>query len=141
MMTKQEEIEKASEIVKNAFGRRPDFPSGKDYVDGVRGHKQVEGVSGHKQEEIQRYFEDILSKAWRLGRDGQGIDVTEEANQVRVHLTKWGVVLKVERELPKTYFANRKKMPWITDYDVEVCAQQDMLKAGYAAIEPLIEGG
>lgn len=33
-----------------------------------------------------------------------------------------------DQSLPATYFANRKKMPWITDYDVEVCAQQDMLK-------------
>ena len=32
------EIDKASEIVRNAAGRRPDFPSGKDYVDEVRGH-------------------------------------------------------------------------------------------------------
>ena len=30
--------EKASGIVKRGFGSRPDFPSGKDYVDEVRGH-------------------------------------------------------------------------------------------------------
>ena len=33
-MTKEE----ASEIVKGAFGSRPDLPSGKDFVDEVRGH-------------------------------------------------------------------------------------------------------
>ena len=34
--------EEASEIVKNAFGRRPDLQDGKDYVDEVRGHEQNE---------------------------------------------------------------------------------------------------
>ena len=29
-------LEEASEIVKNAFGRRPDLPSGKDFVDEIR---------------------------------------------------------------------------------------------------------
>ena len=58
---------------------------------------------------------------------------------ILTYLHARGVVLKVERELPPTYFANRKKMPWITDHDVEICAQQDMIKAGFTAVEPLIE--
>ena len=40
-MTEQDR-EEASEIVKNAFGRRPDLQDGKDYVDEVRGHEQNE---------------------------------------------------------------------------------------------------
>lgn len=48
-----------------------------------------------KQEWIQKYLEDILADAWRKGGHKQGIDVTEEANKARFHLTKWGVVIKV----------------------------------------------
>ena len=36
--------EEASEIVKGAFGSRPDFPSGKEYVDELRGHDIREGL-------------------------------------------------------------------------------------------------
>ena len=43
-------------------------------------------------------------------------------------------IVDEKAELPKTYFAGRKKMPWITDYDVEVCAQQDMLKDGFKKV-------
>ena len=39
IIRKAVEAEEASEIVRGAFGRRPDLPSGKDYVDEVRGHK------------------------------------------------------------------------------------------------------
>ncbi len=37
----QEEVSEASEIVRKAVGRRPDFPSGKDYVGQVRGHINI----------------------------------------------------------------------------------------------------
>ena len=40
-MTEQDR-EEASEIVKNAFGRRPGLQDGEDYVDEVRGHEQNE---------------------------------------------------------------------------------------------------
>ncbi len=49
-----------------------------------------------KQEYVQRYLEDILGDAWRKGGHKQGIDVTEEADKARLHLTKWGVVIKVK---------------------------------------------
>ena len=39
-----------------------------------------------------------------------------------------GLVIWEEKELPPMYFTNRKKMPWITDHDVEFGAQQEMLK-------------
>ena len=44
------------------------------------------------------------------------------------------VKLADDQSLPPTYFANRKKMPWISDYDVEICAQADMLKAGWRKV-------
>ncbi len=34
-------------------------------------------------------------------------------------------------ELPQTYFDNRKKMPWVTDYDVEKDTQRNMIKNGF----------
>ena len=40
-------------------------------------------------------------------------------------------ILDKDQSLPETYFANRKKMPWISDYNVEICAQQDMLSAHF----------
>jgi len=49
-----------------------------------------------KQEWVQKYLEDILDDAWGKGKDGLGIDLTEEANQARLHLTKWGVGIKGE---------------------------------------------
>lgn len=52
-----------------------------------------------KQEWVQRYLEDILNVAWKKGINKEGIDLTEEANKARAHLTKWGVVIKVD-ELP-----------------------------------------
>ena len=67
-MTKPEEVRGASEIVKKAFGRRPDFPSGKEYVDEVRGH-----IS--KQEEIREVIDGVATgeikptKALRLLSD------------------------------------------------------------------------
>ncbi len=51
-----------------------------------------EGMS--KQDYVQKYLEDILADAWRKGGHKQGIDVTEEADKARLHLTKWGVVIK-----------------------------------------------
>lgn len=35
-------LDEASEVVKCAAGRRPDFPDGKDYVDAVRFHDMPE---------------------------------------------------------------------------------------------------
>lgn len=49
-----------------------------------------------KQEWVQKYLEDILSDAWRKGGRKEGIDVTEEADKARLHLAKWGVVIRVE---------------------------------------------
>lgn len=51
-MDKKMSREEASEIVKNAFGRRPDFPSGKEYVDEVRGHD----IDMDDQEKIAEYI-------------------------------------------------------------------------------------
>jgi len=84
----QEGIEKASEIVKNAFGRRPDFPSGKDYVDEVRGH-----IS--RQEEIREGILQITKsrpmtyQLLRFLRDN-GVVIKVEGEQVRVHFTLTG---------------------------------------------------
>ncbi len=50
--------EKASEIVKNACGSRPDFPSGKDYVDEVRGHS-VLSLEDRVREMLRPYVSDF----------------------------------------------------------------------------------
>lgn len=92
-----------------------------------------------KQEEIQRYLEDVINKAWRLGKEGKGIDLTGEAKASMNQLSLWGVVLKVERELPH-------KMPYVpnNEWSAGYCCGEEfmqdvMLEAGFtSAIEPLI---
>lgn len=74
-----------------------------------------------KQEWVQRYLEDILGAAWRKGINKEGIDVTEEADKARLHLTKWGVVIKVEGELPKNPYIGMDDFAFIYQ-----TAQQDM---------------
>ncbi len=56
-----------------------------------------------KQEWVQKYLEDILADAWRKGAHNKGIDVTEEADKARFHLTKWGVVIKGGKQLVNPY--------------------------------------
>lgn len=96
-----------------------------------------------KQDYVQKYLEDILADAWRKGAHKKGIDVTEEADKARLHLTKWGVVIKVDREYPEEQLDVEYRYgdyP-VEGYGREFCAQdKDALdKAGYVAVEPLIE--
>ena len=91
-----------------------------------------------KQEWVKRYLEDILSNAWRLGRDGKGIDLTKEANKALLHLTKWGVVVKVRGDLPK-YQVSQIKDDFggakLVGFNTAITR---MLKSGYTQTEPLI---
>jgi len=61
--------------------------------------------------------------------------IVEFPNKLLKYLHSQGVVIKVERELP---FAD-----WITVPPSEIAkyTQQNMLKAGYKAVEPLIKEG
>lgn len=54
-------------------------------------------------------------------------------------LAREGVVIKGERELPVNPYLSRGLMKSY-QYTGFERAQQDMLKAGYVAVEPLIEG-
>jgi len=101
-----------------------------------------------KQEEIR---EDAIvitkDQLWREGiRDEQRLVVgaTLIVDGVFSRLHSQGVVIKVDRELPKT--ESEKCLPPFSVFyrgillEQEKKAQQDMLKASYVAVEPLIEG-
>lgn len=96
-----------------------------------------------KQEWIQKYLEDILADAWRKGAHKQGIDVTEEAEHARLHLSKWGVVLKVGeiQEIPHAaaspdaFYAPGIGVTWERDAPVFRLFKE----AGYTLSERLIE--
>ena len=92
-----------------------------------------------KQEEIKGEIYRILYDVACSPYPERGGLLENRASQILAYLHSQGVVIKVERELPPRYFANRKKMPWVSDYDVEKNTQEEMLKAGYVAVEPLIE--
>ncbi len=66
-------LEEAAKIVKAAAGRRPDFPTGKDYVDSVRGHSIAQPVTAEKLADMLRDdaenpipFDSWLSQAERI---------------------------------------------------------------------------
>jgi len=91
-----------------------------------------------KIKEIKRLLQDYYLTAISKSRKPSYLF----AQDIMKDLTELGVVLADESgELPPRYFANRKKMPWISDYDVEKCAQEDMLKAGFKQTHPLLEQG
>ena len=70
--------------------------------------------------------------------------IVEYPNQVAFAITQYlrsqGVVKKVDRELPECPCKPYGDRTWLTpDQAIYVEAQQDMLKAGYVATEPLVE--
>lgn len=87
-----------------------------------------------KQEEIRKGIDRILAP---YGLDDQQILTLNY--QVRRYLYDEAVVLKVDRELPEvpmiSYFTGKKGTIILSHYKD---AQQDMLKAGYVAVEPLM---
>ncbi len=86
-----------------------------------------------KQEWVQKYLEDILADAWRKGTHSKGIDVTEEADKARLHLSKWGVVIKVENQTIMVSFpADGRDTGLKVPYDVS------NLGDGLAIVAPLV---
>lgn len=97
-----------------------------------------------KQEEIQRYLEDVLNKAWRLGKEGKGIDLTKEAKASMNQLSLWGVVLKVG-EISDDIAETAAQGETRTAYKVGISWERNVhmyrifKEAGYEAVEPLIK--
>ena len=104
-----------------------------------------------KQEEIRSGIEKFVSEAYWY--EGEKNIVTDITKQLISYLHSQGVVIKVDKKLPDTYLGWRKlekktkKMP---DYgggmfEDNVASVQDshtkkvIRKAGYVAVEPLIE--
>ena len=84
-----------------------------------------------KQKEIREGIAGFVSKAyWYEGKKNIVVSVTGE---LIAYLHSSGCVLKVERWLPENKHNN---LPDIIGYHD---AQQDMLKAGYTAVELLLE--
>lgn len=75
----------------------------------------------------------------------------EMADEVRIFEDSQGVVIKVDRELPRNPYFDTHSHEYLMklsdeDYSIELGkkykylnAQRDMLKADYVAVEPLIE--
>ena len=51
------------------------------------------------------------------------------------YIEKELVELDPNQDLPKAYYATRKKRPWVSTYDVETEAQQEMLRAGFRKVK------
>ena len=83
-----------------------------------------------KQEEIYKGVSEIVEWAVEVGKDRRAIkDIFE-------YLHSQGVVIKVDRELPIWELGSISNE---VEYAIYKAAQQDMLKAGYVAVEPLVE--
>jgi len=76
-----------------------------------------------------------LDNQWHLVEQIKDYDY-KRADQILSYLYSQGVVIKVDRELPEIPF-----LPRIRQLEFGQIIQQDMLKAVFVAVEPLIEGG
>ncbi len=88
-----------------------------------------------KQEEIKKAVKTCIAIEWDDGRPGfDGNRLTQKILEVEDTL---GVVIKVDRELPKNPYSD---MPDSGEWLGYGLALLDLTKAGYVAVEPLIEG-
>ena len=88
-----------------------------------------------KQEEIQKALAKEL-----LDLQGTGYDSLEAAEWILGILDALGVVIKVDRELPLYPGPARSDPEWIPPEEILYLeAQVTMVKAGYVAVEPLVE--
>ena len=88
------------------------------------------------REEIRLEIADILGKNW-----GDNWEVHNRvAKEITTYLHSQGVVLKVDRELPKLYepLTATKEQNDMVRLGYNSC-KQDMLRAGYVATEPLVD--
>lgn len=91
-----------------------------------------------KQEEIREGMEKLVSEAyWYEGKRNIVVDI---AKKMLLYLHSQGVVLKVDRELPETWRVTYSDPPTPNKaYEYgQSDGKQDMLKAGYVAVESLI---
>ena len=86
-----------------------------------------------KQEELWGALSWILSEIYWKGKRGESINYREYGTEIFASLHSQGVVIQIERELPEPRYPNSEMDAYIWE------GQQDMLKAGYTAVEPLIE--
>ena len=99
-----------------------------------------------KQEEIREGIQEIIARKLFVGEVTQHMGTTLSLDNMAKEIVKYlhsqGVVVKAVGELPKNrqvagqYVAHPHFEPTHGAIDE---AQQDMLKAGYVAVEPLIQ--
>ena len=98
-----------------------------------------------KQEEIREgVAEDIgknISPEWRSRNKGYlEIRVYDVTDTILAHLHSQGVVIKVDRELPKVEFFDPARPDLIGEYERQyIRGMERMLKEGYVAVEPLVQ--
>lgn len=88
----------------------------------------------NKQGELIGGIRDIIRKYHNQ------VQFADEVPEILTYLHSQGVVLRVDKELPEMpKWAVLKGMPISGANGITFVAQQDMLKAGYVAVEPLID--
>ncbi len=86
-----------------------------------------------KREEIREWLE------WRVELGAPSAE--ELVQEILYGLNLRGCVLKVDRELPRNPFRNSMwKFNYFTRYNTYQIATQRILRAGYVAVEKLIDG-
>lgn len=93
-----------------------------------------------KREEIITFLKDGLGNVWADGRDGKYINLDDCVESIIKHLRSQGLVIKVKRKLPRDICQDVIDRIGTTREDAGSYkrSQQDMLKADYVAVEPLI---
>ena len=97
-----------------------------------------------KQEEIR---EGVITNIAKACPDMLNVDIVALTDKILKDEDSQGVVIKVDRELPYSHYVdgifNSKKKSEIKQNtglnNIYEKAQQDMLEAGYVAVEPLVE--
>ena len=118
----------------------------------------IKGDNVTKQEEIKKGITGIIQSG--VSQDFAGVDVGSTPEDIIEYLHSQGVVIKVDRELPITAYLrdcwncsykNLVPCPYaprrwtdrcknfLNKYLAETGCKRCMLKAGYAAVEPLIK--
>ena len=97
-----------------------------------------------KQEEVR---DGVITNIAKACPDMLNADIVKLADKILKDEGSQGLVIKVERELPHSLYVNlmfgaKKKSVICENMELNTIyeeGQRDMLKAGYVAVEPLIE--
>ncbi len=98
-----------------------------------------------KQGKIREGIDDLLKDMLRCFKRGEWVDTATVTRIIQEFENSQGVVLKVERELPKDELAEMvlrqsEVLGMEGAQHPYYKAQLDMVRAGYVAVESLIEG-